>query len=74
MRGSRGRKLAFAALVAAALGFGGTQALAAPSQGAPDVCDDATCYKLCVEVVGATYGRCTPGGATGGVGCSCYWR
>ena len=70
MRGSRGRKLAFAAVLAAALGFGGTQALAAPSRGEPAVCDDATCYRLCVEVIGAIYGRCTPGG----VGCSCYWR
>lgn len=42
------RRWVFGAATVAALGFGGTQALAAPAPAAPreDVCDDA-CDRLC---------------------------
>lgn len=70
MNGSAGRKAAFAAGVAAALGFGGTQALAAPGgvdTGAA-VCENINCERVCASL-GAIYGTCAPNGVT----CTCYW-
>ena len=68
MTGSRGKRWAFAAGVVAALGFGGTQALAAPGQAEAQVCSDSTCNKICTRA-GAAWGECNPNGLT----CVCYW-
>jgi hypothetical protein len=70
MTGSAGRKAAFAAVVAAALGFGATQALAAPGgvDTSAAVCGSLDCERLCARI-GAIYGTCAPNGVT----CTCYW-
>ena len=70
MTGPRGKRWAFAAGVAAALGFGGTQALAAPAEGdaGTATCSHVTCYKLCIAI-GALYGECSSNGVT----CACYF-
>jgi hypothetical protein len=55
--------------MAAALGFGGSQALAAP---APDaearrVCDPQICNRVCQAIPGSIGGFCTSSGS-----CVCY--
>lgn len=65
----RTRRLALAALAAAALGFGGSQALAAPAPdaGARGVCDPAICNRICQAIPGSIGGFCTSNGS-----CVCY--
>jgi hypothetical protein len=63
------RKWVFGAATAAALGFGGTQALAAPAPAAEGarVCNPTVCNRICQAIPGSIGGFCTPDG-----GCSCY--
>jgi hypothetical protein len=60
--------MAFAAAVAVALGFGGTQVLAQPDYARDEAraCTDATCARVC-RALGFPGGFCNSGG-----GCSCY--
>lgn len=61
-------KTLFGAAVAAALGFGATQALAAPAAdaGAQQVCNAQLCNRIC-QAIGTIGGTCTPDGS-----CVCY--
>lgn len=55
---ARGIRIAFGALVAAALGYGATEALAAPPAAeARLACDDLQCANDCVEA-GGSWGVC----------------
>ena len=54
-----------AAAVAAALGFGGAQALAAPAEATVRACKQRECNLQCIAS-GATGGRCV------GDACACY--
>ena len=60
-------RLMFAAAIVASLGFGATQALAAPDGGArkAQICAATACNNLCVSM-GYTCGRCVNGK------CLCY--
>ena len=62
------KRMVFAATVAAALGFGATQALATPAaaKDSARVCQDQFCAQLCSSL-GFRGGFCNSGG-----GCSCY--
>ena len=64
----RMKRMAFAAAITAALGFGGAQALAQPDPLRDDAraCNDATCARIC-SLAGFRGGFCNSGG-----GCSCY--
>jgi hypothetical protein len=64
----RARRMAFAAAVTAALGFGAAQALAQPDLQRDDAraCTDSTCARVC-RLAGFPGGFCNSGG-----GCSCY--
>ena len=64
----RARRMAFAAVVTAALGFGGAQALAQPdyARGRERACSDSLCARIC-HAAGFSGGFCNSGG-----GCSCY--
>lgn len=63
----RARRMAFAAAVTAALGFGAAQALAQPDlRGEARACTDAACARVCT-LAGFHGGFCNPSG-----GCSCY--
>jgi hypothetical protein len=59
----------FGAGLAAALGFGGTQALAAPAVDAEarKVCDPVICNRVCQAIPGSIGGFCTSSGS-----CVCY--
>ena len=62
-------RLSLAALTVGALGFGGSQALAAP---APDaeaskVCNPQICNRVCQAIPGSIGGFCTSSGS-----CVCY--
>ena len=59
------KRWALPAAVAAALGFGGAQALAAPEGAAVRACKQRDCNLQCVAA-GATGGRCV------GDQCACY--
>jgi hypothetical protein len=54
------RRWAFALLTAGALGFGGTQAFAAPGEPAARACNPDTCRSGCIRS-GAFTGRCVGG-------------
>ena len=58
----------FGAVVAVALGFGATTALASQTDAPAEagICSDSTCYKLCTTI-GAIGGRCSGGS------CVCHW-
>jgi hypothetical protein len=58
------KRVAFAAAVAVALGFGAAQALAQPAHAR--ACSDQTCATVC-SALGFHGGFCNTGG-----GCSCY--
>ena len=64
----RARKLAFAAAVAGALGFGAARTLAQPATaaGTAQVCRDRVCARVCTAA-GFSGGFCNSGG-----GCSCF--
>lgn len=64
----RARKLAFAAAVAGALGFGAARTLAQPAAaaGPAQVCQDRVCAQVC-SALGFSGGFCNSGG-----GCSCF--
>jgi len=64
----RARRLAFAAAVTAALGFGATQVLAQPDPARDQerACSDSLCARIC-HTAGFAGGFCNSGG-----GCSCY--
>lgn len=55
--------------MAAALGFGGAQAMAAPAPaaGAARVCDSQVCNRICQAIPGSIGGFCTSNGS-----CVCY--
>ena len=55
----------FALAAACALGFGATQALAAPAEAAPPVCKKHTCDQQCIAM-GLSGGTCF------GDECACY--
>ena len=63
----KARSLLLGAAVAAALGFGASQAVAgpAPPRDAAAKCNPQLCDRLC-RAIGAFSGTCTPGG-----GCAC---
>ena len=67
---ARVRQLSLAALTVAALGFGTSQALAAPA-GAADaearVCNPQVCNRICQAIPGSIGGFCTSDGS-----CQCY--
>jgi len=67
MRGVRG--WLFGAGMAAALGFGTSQALAAPSAEAAEakVCNSQVCNRICQAIPGSIGGFCTSSGS-----CQCY--
>lgn len=61
------RRWVFGAGMAAALGFGGAQAMASPAPPEPGpVCDSGVCNRVC-QALGLIGGFCTEP-----VGCSCY--
>jgi len=64
----RARRMAFAAAITAALGFGGAQVLAQPdlARDQERACSDALCARIC-HTAGFAGGFCNSGG-----GCSCY--
>jgi len=64
----RARRMAFAAAITAALGFGGAQVLAQPGPPRDEAraCTDSTCARIC-RLAGFSGGFCNSGG-----GCSCY--
>ncbi|HEY0019733.1 MAG TPA: hypothetical protein VGC13_25755 [Longimicrobium sp.] len=58
----------FGALTVAALGFGTTQALAAPAAPADaQVCNPQVCNRICQSIPGSIGGFCTSDGS-----CQCY--
>lgn len=57
----------FGAGTVAALGFGGTQAMAAPAAVDAKVCDPAVCNRICQAIPGSIGGFCTSSGS-----CVCY--
>jgi hypothetical protein len=59
----RARRWSLAALVAASLGFGASQAMAAPAaaESRAQVCDPVICDRVC-EAVGGIGGFCDRGG------------
>jgi hypothetical protein len=64
------RRWAFGAGMAAALGFGGAQALAAPADAARDearACNPTGCNRSC-QAQGGISGRCTDAGL-----CACFF-
>jgi uncharacterized membrane protein len=64
----RVRRLSLAALTVAALGFGTSQALAAPSADADArVCNPQACNRICQAIPGSIGGFCTSDGS-----CQCY--
>ena len=67
----RARRLTLAALTVGALGFGTSQALAAPSAEAADakVCNAQVCNRICQAIPGSIGGFCTSSGS-----CQCYIR
>ena len=62
-------RLSLAALTVGALGFGGSQALAAPAPAtdARGVCDPQICNRICQAIPGSIGGFCTSNGS-----CVCY--
>jgi hypothetical protein len=64
----RARRIAFAAAITAAMGFGGAQALSQPNHARDDAraCTDTTCARIC-HLAGFSGGFCNSGG-----GCNCY--
>lgn len=64
----RARRMAFAAAVTAALGFGAAQVVAQPDHvgDGARACNDAACARVC-RLAGFSGGFCNSGG-----GCSCY--
>jgi len=64
----RARRMAFAAAVTAAMGFGAAQALAQPNPARDEAraCSDSLCARAC-SAAGFHGGFCNSGG-----GCSCY--
>ncbi|MDB4949446.1 MAG: hypothetical protein JWM27_2095 [Gemmatimonadetes bacterium] len=64
----RARRMAFAAAVTVALGFGAQQALAQPDRARDDAraCNDSLCARVC-HAAGFPGGFCNSAG-----GCSCY--
>jgi hypothetical protein len=64
----RARRMAFAAVVTGALGFGAAQVVAQPDHAGDGAraCSDATCARVC-HLAGFSGGFCNSGG-----GCSCY--
>ena len=65
----RARRLSLAALTTAALGFGTSQALAAPSAdaGGARVCNPEVCSRVCRAIPGSIGGFCGSDGS-----CNCY--
>lgn len=64
------RRRVFGAAMAAALGFGATQALAAPASGVDadaHVCNPQVCNRICQSIPGSIGGFCTADGS-----CQCY--
>jgi hypothetical protein len=67
------RSTVFGLTVVSALGFGVTQALAAPGQGRTPAraCNPAMCDWICVDYYGATGGDCVVYDDM--LVCACYW-
>jgi hypothetical protein len=63
----RARGWLFGAGLAAALGFGGAQAVAAPAPAAARACNPAGCNQSC-QAQGGISGRCTDAGL-----CACFF-
>jgi hypothetical protein len=63
------RNWAFGAMMVAALGFGGAQAMAspAPATGAAQVCNPQVCNRICQTIPGSIGGFCGSDGS-----CNCY--
>jgi hypothetical protein len=68
MRMERMRRWGFGAGTAAALAFGGAQAVAAPAPADEgNVCNAQLCNRICQSIPGSIGGFCAPDGS-----CQCY--